>query len=322
MREVVFIKKNEKVWKDYDAYLRGEQQLSADDLAEFYIQITDDLSYAKTFYPKSKALIEYLNRLALASHQSIYRNKREESSRFINFWRYEVPMAIRESHKEIFISLIIFLSAIGVGVFSTWLDPEFPRMILGDQYVNMTLDNIARGNPMAVYESADQEAMFFFIGSNNIKVSFMAYIMGIFGSVFSGLILVYNGIMVGAFQTFFVQQDLFWLSFSTIFIHGALELSEIVITGGAGLVLGNSLLFPGTYSRRVSLIRGAKRSLKIVIGSVPVVIIAAIIESYVTRQYMSLGDYGRLAIIVISFAYVIWYYYFYPIIVEKKLNQI
>lgn len=322
MREVIFINKNEKVWKDYDDYINGDKRLSADELAEFYIQITDDLSYAKTFYPKSTSLTQYLNRLAIASHQSIYRNKIEESSRFITFWKYEVPLAIRESHNEMFYSLIIFLSAIAIGVFSTIVDPEFPRMILGDSYVNMTLENIANGNPMAVYESQDQSAMFFGIGSNNIKVSFMVYIFGIMGSVFSGLILAYNGIMVGAFQTFFVQQDLFWISFSTIFIHGALELSEIVITGGAGLVLGNSLLFPGTYSRKVSLLRGAKRSLKIVVGSVPVVIVAAFIESYVTRQYMTLGDYGRLAIIVASFAYVLWYYYFYPKQVAKKLEQV
>lgn len=322
MREVIFINKNEKVWKDYDDYINGDKRLSADELAEFYIQITDDLSYAKTFYPKSTSLTQYLNRLAIASHQSIYRNKIEESSRFITFWKYEVPLAIRESHNEMFYSLIIFLSAIAIGVFSTIVDPEFPRMILGDSYVNMTLENISNGNPMAVYESQDQSAMFFGIGSNNIKVSFMVYIFGIMGSVFSGLILAYNGIMVGAFQTFFVQQDLFWISFSTIFIHGALELSEIVITGGAGLVLGNSLLFPGTYSRKVSLLRGAKRSLKIVVGSVPVVIVAAFIESYVTRQYMTLGDYGRLAIIVASFAYVLWYYYFYPKQVAKKLEQV
>ena len=316
MKEVVFIKKNEQSWKALEKALAGKNVLSPDEMAEYYIQVTDDLSYAQTFYPDSK-VVGYLNGLAIKAHQYIYRNKKEKKSRFVDFWKYEVPKAVLESHREMSYSLIIFLVAITIGVFSSMLDEDYVRLILGDYYVNMTLENIEKGDPMAVYKSASQGNMFFGISSNNVRVSFLAYVLGIFGSLGTGMVLLYNGVMVGAFQYFFIKNGLFWISFSTIFIHGALELSEIVITGGAGIVLGNSLLFPGTYSRRVSLVRGAKRSLKIIMGSVPVVILAAIIESYLTRHYLEMGSALRIIVIVASFAYIIWYYILYP----KKLQR-
>ncbi len=311
MREVYFIRKNEKAWKSLERALQGTTTLNPDELADCYVQVTDDLSYARTFYPESN-VVQYLNGLALKVHQQIYKNKREKKNRFIHFWQNEVPEAILQSHKEIGYALLIFLVSIAIGIFSSYMDPDYVRLILGDYYVNMTLENIKEGDPMAVYKSSSKGSMLFGIASNNIRVSFLAYVVGFLGSIPSALILLYNGVMVGAFQYFFISKGMFWISFSTIFIHGALELSIIVIMGGAGLVIGNSLLFPGTYGRRVSLLRGAKRSLKIVMGSVPVVILAAIIESYITRHYQEMGSFLRATVIILSFAYIIWYYYLYP----------
>ncbi len=316
MKEVQFIRKNEKHWKSLEKALTGSLVLSPDELADSYVRLTDDLSYARTFFPDSK-VVHYLNNLALKAHQRIYKNKKEKRSRIVEFWKTEVPEAILQSHKEIKYSAIIFLLAISIGVFSSMLDSEYVRLILGDYYVNMTLENIDKGDPMAVYKSSSQGNMFWGISSNNVRVSFLVYVVGLLGSIPTGLILFYNGVMVGAFQYFFIKQGLFWISFTTIFIHGALELSEIVITGGAGLVLGNSLLFPRTYSRRVSLVRGAKRSLKIVIGSVPIIVLAAIIESYLTRHYLEMGGFLRVLVIVLSFVYIYWYYYYYPKRLEK-----
>ncbi len=102
------------------------------------------------------------------------------------------------------------------------------------------------------------------------------------------------------------------MAISSIMIHGALELSAIVLAGAAGLCIGNALLFPGTYSRTISLRRGASRAVKIVIGLVPVFIVAAILESYVTRHYQTLGVAGSLTIAILSMIYVLWYFIIYP----------
>jgi len=316
LKEIAFIKNNQAYWEDFESYLDGRKDIDSDTLAQLYIHITDDLSYAKTFYPKSK-VVSYLNGLAFKAHGKIYKNKKEKKSRFIDFWKYEVPEAVYNARKEMMYSLLIFLVAIAIGLFSQAQNQDFIRYIIGDSYVNMTDDNIEKGDPMGVYRSSGQGSMFVGISTNNVRVSFLAYAFGILGSVPSAWIIFSNGIMVGCFLGFFVGRGLTWIAISTIFIHGALELSAIVIAGAAGLVLGNSFLFPGTYSRKVSLIRGAKRSLKIIIGLVPVFIVAAILESFVTRHYMGMGSWARIAIVTLSFAFIIWYFIYYP----KKLYE-
>lgn len=316
MREVIFSRNNENKWKEIELYLSGTRSITADELADYYTQINDDLSYARTFYPESK-LVPYLNKIALNLHRNVYKNKKEKRSRFKHFWKYEVPMAMRAGHRELLYSTVVFLLAIGIGVFSSMYDDTFTRLILGDGYVNMTLDNIDQGDPMGVYRSHSQGSMFFGIAINNVRISFIAFAVGILSSIMTGFILLQNGIMVGAFQYFFIQKGLGWISFSTIFLHGALELSAIVIAGAAGMVIGNSWMFPGTYSRSVSLARGSKVALKIIIGLVPVFIIAAIIESFVTRLYQDMPDIIRSIIILGSFAWVIYYFVVLPIRLER-----
>ncbi len=317
MREVIFSRNNESKWKEMEEYLSGSRRITADELADYYIHINDDLSYAKTFYPQSH-LVSYLNEIALGLHRKIYKTKKEKKSRIKQFWRYEVPAAMRAGHKELFYSTVVFLVAIAIGVFSSMQDDSFVRLILGNDYVNMTLNNIDEGDPMGVYRSHSQGGMFWGIAINNVRVSFLAFAFGILSSLATGYILFQNGIMVGAFQYFFIQKGLGWISFSTIFLHGALELSAIVIAGAAGMIIGNSWMFPGTYSRSVSLTKGSKRALKIIVGLVPVFIIAAVIESFVTRLYQDMPSALRSIIILASFAWVIYYFVILPIQLEKQ----
>ena len=105
---------------------------------------------------------------------------------------------------------------------------------MGDAYVNMTEQNISNNDPMGVYKSHRQIDMFFGITFNNIRVSFVVFAAGIFlslGTVFS---LFRNGVMLGAFQYFFFKKGLLVTSILTIWIHGAIEISSIVIAGAAG----------------------------------------------------------------------------------------
>ena len=94
-------------------------------------------------------------------------------------------------------------------------------------------------------------------------------------------------------------------------LHGTLELSSIVVAGAAGLAMGNGWLFPGTYSRLVSFQRGAKRGMKIIVGTVPLFIVAGFIESFVTR-HTEINNYVRLSIILLSFVFIIFYFIYLP----------
>ncbi len=316
MKEVRFIDDNRDKWKAYERTLLREDGVKPSELDELYTELTDDVSFVKTVYPESK-IVPYLENLAVKAHRRVYSNSKERKGRIKHFLLREVPLEYYKSRREMLMSFLIFMAAIGIGVFSCIQDPEYVRTIMGDSYVNMTLDNIEKGDPLAVYDQMNENDMFTYIALNNVRVSFAAFVAGIVGSFGTIFILFKNGVMVGAFLSFFVQKGLGVIGLTTIFIHGALELSAIVLAGAAGLVMGNSLLFPGTYKRTVSLVRGARRAVKLIIGLVPVFIVAAFIEGYVTRHYIELGLYGRLIIIALSFAYIIWYF----ILLPQKLSS-
>lgn len=316
MREPAFIKQNADKWKRFEGILDNKNSALPDEQAELFIQVTDDLAYCQTFYPQS-TIVAYLNGLAAKIHQKIYKNKKEDSSRLIKFWAVELPTLFYNSHRQLLYSFVIFAFAIFVGAFSAAYDETFLRLILGDPYVNMTLENIEKGDPMAVYKSDSQTAMFLHITINNIRVSFMAFIMGIFASVGTMYVLFFNGVMLGSFQYFFYQKQLFLTSFLTIWIHGTLEISAIVIAGCAGLVMGNSVLFPGTYSRLDSFKRGGLQGIKIVIGLVPIFITAGFLESFVTR-HTEWPAIIKAAIILISLLFIVGYFVLYPIWLNNK----
>ena len=173
---------------------------------------------------------------------------------------------------------------------------------------------------MGVYKSMDEGPMFFYISTNNIRVAFYAFIAGIMCSIGTVIIFLRNGVMLGVFQYFFFERDLLFTSAMSIWLHGTLEISAIIIAGGAGLILGNSLLFPGSYKRVDSLRKAAKDALKIAVGLIPVFIVAAFIESYLTRL-TEMPIAFNITIISLSGLFIIWYFFVYPFMLNRKLNK-
>lgn len=314
MREGLFIKKNIDKWKQY----QYETATDPDEMAYRFTELVNDLGYSRTFYPHSK-VTQYLNGLASRIYLGIYKNKKEETSRIFRFWKTELPLVVRKYHREILYSFIIFILFAIIAAFSAAHDETFVRGVLGDGYVEMTEDNIAKGDPFGVYKSGSQLGMFLQIAINNIRVSFMFFIAGIFISIGTVWLLFVNGVMVGAFQYYFFAKGLGWKSVLVIWLHGTLEISSFIIAGAAGLILGNSLLFPGTHKRIFSLKRGAKDGLKFMIGVAPIIITAAFLEGFVTR-YSTMPVWLSISILFLSLAFILWYFVYYPIQLEKKMK--
>ncbi len=310
MKEVTFIRRNIEKWKETEKVVEKAEGLAPDRLADAYTELTADLAFAQTHYPNSRITI-YLNNLASALHNVIYRNKKEKRTRIITFWSQEVPRIMYDARKELATSFFIFAVSVLIGVVSTMYDEEFTRLILGDSYVDMTLKNIADGKPMGVYASGGESTMFLGITFNNIRVAFICFAIGILTSFGTGYLLLTNGIMVGAFLTFFHQQGLLQEAMLAIWLHGTLEIWAIIVAGAAGLAMGNGWLFPGTYSRGESFRRGAKRGLKIVVGTVPIFVVAGFIEGFLTR-HTHFPVAIRLGLILLSLAFIIFYYIYLP----------
>lgn len=320
MREASFVKQNKEKWVVFEKALHNNVKINPDDLASYYIQLTNDLSYAQTYYPDSKTLL-YLNSLASQAHQKIYITKRESKNKIISYWKYEFPLFFKQYHRTLLYAFLIFMSAVLIGVVSTLNDDSFVRLILGDAYVNMTIENIENGEPMAVYKSGSQVGTFLGITINNIRVAIIAFALGVIFSVGTIYILFNNGIMLGAFITFFYNYGILEKT-STVWLHGTIEISVIVIAGCAGLVMGNSFLFPRTYSRRVAFMKGAKDGLKIVVSTIPFFIIAGFIEGFFTRFGEQMHWTLSYSIILASLSLIIYYYIIYPIKLNKKTQII
>tara|TARA_R110002012_G_scaffold51361_1_gene132849 strand:- start:530 stop:1501 length:972 start_codon:yes stop_codon:yes gene_type:complete len=321
MREAAFVKQNKDKWLRFENVMVGNQSdLSPDELSALYLEVTDHLSYSRTFYPESKTT-SYLNHLASQSHQKIYKNKRESSNRFISFFTDEFPKLMLGYQRHLLLSFLTFLLFAIIGAYSAATDGAYVRSILGDGYVNMTLKNIADNDPMRVYKEMNETEMFLGITINNIKVALMAFIYGILFCVGSLFIMMKNGVMLGSFQYFFYDKGVLWESVRTIWIHGTIEISVIIIAGAAGLVLGSGILFPGTYTRLASFKCSMKDGLKIVVSTIPFFIIAGFLEGFVTR-HTEMPDWLAILIISISLLLILFYYVLYPHIVNKKQRQL
>lgn len=313
MKEALFVKQNAEKWKNYEA-LKTD---SPDELAQRFVDITNDLAYAKTFYPKSKTTA-YLNGLASVLHQAIYKNKKEEKGRFFRYWKLELPLLFYTYRKQILYSFIFFVLAMSIGALSAKYDDRFVRLILGDEYVNMTNENIAKGDPFGVYKKKNEFAMFFRIAANNTWVSFVMFVSGALFSIGPVFYLLRNGIMVGAFEYYFFSKGLGAESILVIWIHGTLEILSIVVVGGAGLVLGHGLLFPKTYTRLEAFKRSGKDATKIAVGIIPIILLAAFVEGFVTR-YTEMPIWLSISILATSLAFMVWYVVIYPYQLAKRI---
>jgi uncharacterized membrane protein SpoIIM required for sporulation len=320
MREIAFIKQNKIKWLDFENAIHNKSIKNPDEMASLYIQLVNDLSYAQTYYPKSKTVV-YLNHLSSQIYQKIYKTKRAETNILFSFFFIEVPLLVFQYKRYIYYAFILFAIAVSIGVFSARYDDSFVRFILGDDYVNTTLENIKDGNPVAIYKSGSNWGSFIGITLNNLFVGAKCYIYGIFCGIGTFTALFDNCVMLGSFQYFFYQQGVFWTSVRGIWIHGSMEIFGIVIESAAGLILGASILFPRTYSRKNSFKIGFRNSFKIFLSTVPFTIAAGFLEGFITRYSIIMPNWLSILIILFTLSLISFYYLIYPFVVNKKTKN-
>jgi uncharacterized membrane protein SpoIIM required for sporulation len=310
MRETKFIQDNRKNWETFESMV-GKKDTDPDQLSQLFVQITEDLSYARTNYPHRSVKV-YLNSLAQRVFAGLHNQKQtRKGGNFVKFWTDELPDLLWEARKEFLLSFVVFLIGVLIGVLSTRSDAGFSELILSPSYVETTMENIQKGDPMAVYKSGGKFGDTLGIALNNLKVSLLIFLFGALFSVGSVGILLGNGIMVGVFQYLFVPPGVFQESFFTIWMHGTPEMFAMVVAGVAGLTMGKGLLLPGTYNRIQAFQRSARRGIKIFLGVAPVTIYAAVIEGYITR-HTEIPDLYRGLFIFINLALLLLYFVGYP----------
>ena len=324
MREALFIKRNAKKWQEYQHF----QTDDPDEKAERFINLVDDLAYAKTFYPHGR-VTRWINSLAVSTYQSVYQNRRQDFSRLIHFWTTGLPLVVRKYHRILLFTFLFFAVFCTIAVYSSWKDAHFVRGVLGDDYVNMTEENIANGDPFGVYKDDSSFSMFVQIAYNNIRVDFLMFIFGISFGLGTIWLLFQNSMMLGAFQYMFFAKDLGLQSVLVIWIHGTLEISAMIVASTAGFILANGILFPGALKRFDAFTRSARDAVKITVSLVPITLTAAFLEGYITHLMSQhydreSGNFGlpvwaAVMILAASLSFIVWYFIIYPIKVQRSV---
>ncbi|WP_426275750.1 stage II sporulation protein M [Chryseobacterium sp. S-02] len=320
MREVYFIKQNKEKWLGIEQVIQGKIKKNPDDLSSLYINLINDLSFAQTYYPKSNTTV-YLNHLSSQIYQKIYKTKRVEENRITYFFKTEVPLLVYQYRRYLLYAFLFFILFTSMGVISAIYDKDFTNIILGEDYVNMTIENIKKGNAVGVYQSGSTWGSTIGIIFNNIGVGAKLYLYGIFGGIGTLFALLSNSIMLGSFQYFFSEYGALQDSARGIWLHGVFEIFSMVVEAMCGLILGASILFPKTLSRFNSCKIGFRDSFKIFLSTVPFTICAGIIEGYITRHALNMPLILNIIIIFGSLAIIGYYYFVYPYIVNKKINK-
>ncbi len=316
MKETSFIEQNKGKWGRFEKLYESKSN-DPEELSDLYMDITDDLSYAQTFY-KRRTVRVYLNQLGQKVYTGVHKQKGESFKKFFTVWKTSLPLEIYRSRKNLLFALVLFFVYATIGALTTHYDPFFLNDVTGQGYAEMTIENINNGDPLGVYADDRQMDMFLRIATNNLRVAFLTFFFGFFFTIGSHILLFSNSVMVGSFQYFFATKGVLLTSFLGIWIHGAFEISAIVLAAGAGITAGNGMLFPGSYTRTQALQLSTKRGLKIMLSLVPFIIVAGFLESFVTANYKELPDWSKWALILLSFGIILFYYVFYPMYVARK----
>ncbi len=309
MRESKFVEQNKDKWEHYEQSLKLGKQDPAE-LRSYLIQVTDDLSFSRTYY-KNRSVRVYLNGLAQRIYHNIYKNRKNLWKGIKQFYVDDVPRILFFSRKELLVSFLIFLLSVGIGILSSAKDIEFANSILGSDYVEMTKSNIRDGNPFGVYKQQESFTMFVSIAINNIRVALFIFLFGLFASYGAIVLMIRNGIMLGVFMFFFYSRHLSSEFNYTVWMHGSIEILTLVIETVAGMLLGRGLIYPGTLSRPKAFSVWGRRGAMLFLSTIPFIIVAAFIESYITR-HTDISNVVRGFFILVSIALMVFYFVVFP----------
>ena len=270
------------------------------ELALLYRQTAADLSTAREHRADAQ-LAAYLNQLLGRAHNLIYSASPGRSRNIVAFYARTFPQVFRETWHYTLAATAIFLLGGLLGLTVSAIDPGFERHFLG----GAMMDTIERREMwthsiLAVKPLASSRIL-----TNNLSVSFAAFAMGITAGIGTAWMMLFNGLMIGVVGAACFRAGMSVPLWSFVAPHGSLELPAIFIAGGAGLLLGSALIAPGALPRREALRVNGASAVRLLLGVIPLLVIAGIIEGFVSP--VSISPSGKFVIGVSIFVLLILY---------------
>jgi len=305
-----WIEKRKSYWQKLESLVvsarGGVKSLSHDELQELsllYRQTAADLA-AIRLDPSSVHFARYLNHLMTRAHNIIYAGHRASPWAIPRFFRYQYPRIVRRNLRYCGLAIAVFVVGGLAGIALTLQDPDFKLQLLGPQMVRtiehkeMWTHSIISVKPLASSE----------IMTNNMTVAFMTYATGIVAGLGTIYMLFFNGVLMGVIGTACATAGMSLSLWSFVAPHGALELPAIFLAGGAGLKIAHGLLFPGMLPRKESLAMAGREATALVLGTVPILVIAGTIEAFVSPTGMPIplkfAMSGALLVLLASYLFL------------------
>ncbi|MBD1929836.1 stage II sporulation protein M [Trichocoleus sp. FACHB-90] len=280
-----WIARREPNWKRLDALLRqvekkGIASLQASeigDLASLYRSVAADLARAKT-NNVGNILVQDLQKLTSRAYNQIYQgSRRQEWEAVRDFVRWGFPAVVQETFGYTAVATAIFFLAALIAWWFAWQDPVFLSLLVPEKLISQVRDRqeLWMGSIVGIEPLASSSIMI-----NNISVSFGAVGGGITAGAYTIFLMAFNGLHIGAIAALVAQHNLAYPFWAFVFPHGSLELPAIFLAGGAGLLIGKAILFPGKYRRADALKVYSLQAAQLLFGIVPMLIIAGTIEGF------------------------------------------
>ncbi len=248
-------------------------------LDQLYRRASADLARAQAAWPGSEAH-RYLNELCADAYGAIHQPPRERVKRIRAFFRAEFPRTLRANLGYVAASAFLFLLGGLVGALVVVLEPRGAELLVPQHlrdYVaqkRMWTDDLFSVMPPGVAASA--------IATNNLTVTISAFALGLSMGLGTVFILLNNGVHLGSIAALCTREGMGFDLLAFVAAHGFVELSIIVIAGGAGLMLGHALVDPGELPRSQALRRNGQQAVRLVVGCAPFLLGIGFVEGYVS----------------------------------------
>jgi uncharacterized membrane protein SpoIIM required for sporulation len=322
--ERTFITQKQAQWRDLSGILErgklaGIRNLPTSDLQRLgtvYRRTSSDLAYLRT-QKATPELISYLNELVGDAHGLLYVDEGGTSAlpRLVRFFTTGLPAVLRR--RMPFIGVAFAITVIGA-LFAYALvraNPADATLFIPPQFAS-SFDAWKHGFSDHGDISLEEGSMFSsYLMANNIQVGVIAFATGI-TTIMPCYLMYDNGATMG--DLIAVVQPTGYLTslWAGILPHGVCELTAIFIAGGAGLLIGWSLIAPGSYTRKDALVRNGKDAVQMMVATVPLLVLAGIIEGNVSHS--SLPHFLKFTLAAIEFSAMVAYVYATPIMPKLR----
>jgi uncharacterized membrane protein SpoIIM required for sporulation len=277
----------QKNWTDLDGLVRRSERqigsLSPDEvrlLGRLYRQATSDLAMAQRDFPRHQ-VTSYLNQLVGRAHAAIYRDEPLQTNRLVSFALRGFPRVFRKTLPFTLTAAALFLIPALLTGFSSYLMPDSARWLLPVD-IQSLIPMVEQQELWIDMPVNERPYISSFIMQNNIRVSFLAFAGGMTAGLMTVWVMILNGLILGGLLGLTAYHGVGWELANFVIGHGVLELSIIFMAGGSGLMLGWAMLRPGLMRRRDALTAAARDAVKLLLGAVPMLVVAGIIEGFIS----------------------------------------